>query len=194
MPYHLNAIEVFGALFGIICVVLTAKENIWCWPTGIISVVLYGFFYYQQTLYASMYLQGVFLIFCIHGWYHWLYGGENKTQLKITKTKKRHILTIIDITFAMFIPMGIFFDIKSNDELPYLDSLLAALSISAQWMMNNKLAENWILWISVDIIYTIMHFQRQNYPSFFMYGIFVIFATMGYYLWIKSLKKSQTPL
>ncbi len=191
MPYTLNYIEVTGAAFGIICVLLTAKENIWCWPTGIISVLLYGIFYYQQTFYASMYLQGIFLLFCLHGWYHWLYGGENKTNLKISKASKKHIWIIIGITLAMFIPMGIFFDKKSDDELPYLDSLLTALSISAQWMMNNKLAENWIVWIVIDIIYTIMHFQRHNYPSFFMYGIFVVFASIGYCLWVKSLKKTQ---
>jgi nicotinamide mononucleotide transporter len=191
MPYETSYIEITGALAGIICVILTTKENIWCWPTGIISVVLYGVFYYNLTFYASMYLQGIFFLFCIHGWYQWLYGGENKTKLKISYTKKIHVIIILAITLLVFIPMGFFFDKKSDDELPYLDSLLFSLSISAQWMMNQKLLENWLVWIVIDIIYAVMHFQRHHYPSFLMYGAFIVSATFGYYLWKKSLQGAQ---
>jgi nicotinamide mononucleotide transporter len=184
-------IEIAGALFGFICVLLSAKENIWCWPTGIVSVVLYGIFYYQQTLYASMYLQIFFLVFCILGWYQWLYGGENKTILKISNTPKKHLWKLIAITLGMFVVMGFIFDTESNDELPYLDSLVTAMSFTAQWMMNNKYTESWLLWIVTDIIYSVMHFQLHNFPSFLMYVSYVISASAGYYLWRKTLKSQQ---
>src|ERR1700740_2076148 len=100
--FSFNYIELLAAFFGLVCVLLTGKENIWCWPTGIIGVILSGIFYYQQTLYASMYLQIVFLLFCIHGWYQWVFG-VNETKLKISRTKKKQIWIIVFITLVMFL-------------------------------------------------------------------------------------------
>ena len=194
MPENFNYIEFTAAIFGLICVVLTAKENIWCWPTGIISVLLSAIFYYQQTLYASMYLQFVFLLLCIQGWYDWLFGGHNKTELKISLTPKKYTWPLIIITLMMFITMGFIFDKESNDELPYIDSFLTACSLTAQWMMNKKLVESWWLWIPVDLIYTVLHLYKHNYWFFIMYFSFVVFAGIGYRLWVQSLKKSQTRL
>lgn len=194
MPLELNYIETIGAVFGIISVILTAKESLWCWPTGIVSVILYGIFYYQQTLYASMYLQVVYLIYCVIGWYQWLYGGTNKTRLLVSKTKVKHLWQLAAITLIMFLVMGFLFDKKSDDDQPYMDSFVTALSFVAQWMMNNKLLESWLLWILADVFYAIMHLQRENYPSFLMYVVLVISAVVGYYLWKKSIKKTQQTL
>jgi nicotinamide mononucleotide transporter len=193
MALELNYIETIGAIFGIILVVLTARESLWCWPTGIVSVVLYGFFYYQQTLYASMYLQVFYLISCIVGWYQWLYGGNNKTRLQVSKTKANHLWQLVAITVFMFLVMGLLFDKKSNDDQPYLDSFVTALSFVAQWMMNHKLLESWFLWIIADVVYAIMHLQRENYPSFLMYVILVVSAVVGYFMWKKSIKKTSSP-
>jgi nicotinamide mononucleotide transporter len=191
MPYNLSYIEVVGVVFGLICVILTAKESIWCWPTGIISVVFYGYFYYQQTLYVNVLLHIFYLAACIVGWYQWLYGGKNSTELKIVRTTKKHLLELSIVTLFMFVFLGIISSKITNNKMPYTDALLASMSFTAQWMMNKKLAENWWVWISVDAIYSIVHFQNQNYPSFLMYSAYVIIASIGYYLWIQSIKKSQ---
>ena len=184
-------IEITGVIFGLICVILTTKENIWCWPTGIISTSAYLYLYYQQTLYVNVLLHIFYLIACAIGWYQWLYGGENKSTLKVTRTNKKHLWKIAAITFGMFLFFGVITDYISDDKMPYIDALLASLSFTAQWMMNNKLVESWLLWIVTDISYTIMHFQLHNYPSFFMYLVFVFFAVVGYYLWLKSSKKTK---
>ncbi len=193
MPYTLSYIEVVGVFFGIVCVILTAKESLWCWPTGIISVIFYGIFYYQQTLYVNVLLHIFYFIACIIGWHKWLYGGENKTELKIAHTTKKHLLELGIITVFMFIFSGMISSKITNDKMPYTDALLASMSFTAQWMMNKKLAENWWVWILVDAIYSVVHFQNHNYPSFLMYSAYVIIASIGYYLWMKSLKKSQVP-
>ena len=35
-------IEIAGTIFGLLCVWLTARESIWCWPTGIANIVLFA--------------------------------------------------------------------------------------------------------------------------------------------------------
>jgi nicotinamide mononucleotide transporter len=191
MNFTLSHIEYVGVFFGIICVMLTAKENIWCWPTGIISVLAYLYFYYQQTLYVNVLLHAFYLLACIIGWYQWLYGGDNKSKLKVSNTTKKHLWELAIITFGIFLILGAFSDWFSNDKMPYLDALLASMSLTAQWMMNKKLSENWLVWIVTDAVYACMHFYMKNFPSFLMYAVYIIFAGIGYYLWKKSMKTVQ---
>ena len=39
----MTPIEATAVIFGLLCVWLTVRQNIWCWPTGLVQVVLYIF-------------------------------------------------------------------------------------------------------------------------------------------------------
>ena len=65
------------------------KENIWGWPAGIISVLLYLIVFWRSHLYMNAGLQIVYFVLSIHGWYEWLHGGENKTERKIKHASSR---------------------------------------------------------------------------------------------------------
>ena len=40
-PTHLLVIELLGVFFGLVSVLFSKKRNIWVYPTGIISTVLF---------------------------------------------------------------------------------------------------------------------------------------------------------
>lgn len=52
----MNYIEIIATIFGVICVVLTIRQNIWCWPTGLVQVALYIIIFYQVKLYSDLIL------------------------------------------------------------------------------------------------------------------------------------------
>jgi nicotinamide mononucleotide transporter len=81
-----NWLEIAGVVTGFVCVLLNAKENIWGWPLGIISCFLYIFIMYDARFYADMWLQVVYVFLNAYGWYQWLYGGEDKGELKVSRT------------------------------------------------------------------------------------------------------------
>src|ERR1051325_9192672 len=85
----LNIYEVLAVVFSLVCVLLTIKENIWQWSVGILGVVFYLFVFYQAKLYANMGLQAVFIALQIYGWYEWLYGGKEKSELTISHSSAR---------------------------------------------------------------------------------------------------------
>jgi nicotinamide mononucleotide transporter len=45
-----------------------------------------------------MELQIVFIILGVYGWYQWLYGGANKTELPVSKMPKKYILICLVFT------------------------------------------------------------------------------------------------
>ena len=49
----MSLIESIAVLFGLACVWLIVKENIWCWPTGLVQVSLYVYIFYDAKLYSD---------------------------------------------------------------------------------------------------------------------------------------------
>ena len=72
-----NLIEIFGAATGILYVILEIRRNIFLWPLGIITSVVYIWVFAGNALYASMGLQVYYLFISIYGWYKWR-GAANR--------------------------------------------------------------------------------------------------------------------
>ena len=82
----MKTIEIVAAVFGVVSVFLSTRQNIWSWPTAIVNVGLYIFVFFGAKLYADTGLQIVYVILNAYGWYHWLYGGKNRTELAVSRT------------------------------------------------------------------------------------------------------------
>jgi nicotinamide mononucleotide transporter len=59
----------------IIGIYLNAEKNIWCWPLGIASCILWAIVAIQGELVALFVLQIVLLGMNVYGWKRWL--GKN---------------------------------------------------------------------------------------------------------------------
>jgi nicotinamide mononucleotide transporter len=73
-----NWIEIFGAVSGIIYVLLEIRQNIWLWPVGIITSAVYILVFFTNKFYADMSLQVYYLLISVLGWYWWLKGGRRE--------------------------------------------------------------------------------------------------------------------
>jgi nicotinamide mononucleotide transporter len=73
--------------------------------------------------------------------------------------------------------------------LPVWDASTTAFSLVAQWMMNEKLVENWLLWLAVDIVYVPIYAVRSYNLTAALYAIFCLLAWKGYVDWKRSAKE-----
>lgn len=185
--------EYVAALFGIVSVYLSTRENIWSWPTAIVNVGLYAVVFFHARLYAEMGLQVVYLALSLYGWYQWRFGGVNHTALRVTRVSRRLLLALLALNLAAWLALGTVLARYTNANLPYLDSLLTTTSLVAQWMMTRKLLENWILWIAVDIVYVPMFFSQHLVPTAGLYAVFLVLAVLGYRDWRRSWTLHSAP-
>ena len=88
----MTTIEAIASLFGLLCVWLTVRQNIWCWPVGLVMVSLYIWIFYQAKLYSDMGLQVVYVALQIYGWMHWLRGGPRDSTLPITRLDRGRVV------------------------------------------------------------------------------------------------------
>lgn len=186
-----NWIEIVAAVTGATSVYLSARENIWSWPTAIVNVSLYTFVFFRSGLYSDTGLQVVYLILSIYGWYQWLYGGAQHTRLHVSRASRR-VWIVAGVTgLAFWLLLGNITSRLPGSSLSFLDAALTTTSLVAQWMMTRKILENWILWIVADVVYVPMFIYKGLYVTAGLYAVFLVLAVMGLVGWKRSLERDR---
>ncbi|MDP9360353.1 MAG: nicotinamide riboside transporter PnuC [Acidobacteriota bacterium] len=187
-----TALEVAAVLFTLANVWLAVKENMWTWPTGIMAVLLTFILYWHKLIYLNAWLQIVYFLLSIHGWYEWLHGGVNKTE--------RCISWASGMTWAVTMPVGVALTIlllylerrfAPGGSLPLWDALTTAFSIVAQYMLNMKIIENWIIWAIVDVIYVFMLVDQHLYYLAALNGFLIVLCAKGFIDWRRSIETAR---
>jgi nicotinamide mononucleotide transporter len=179
--------EAAAAAITLISVYLSARQNIWSWPTAIVGVGIYVVVFWQSKLYADMGLQFVYIALSIYGWYEWLHGGENKSELKVSAGWRRSYPLALLITIVFALALGTFLCKTTDAALPYADASLTSFSLLAQWMMTKKYIENWWLWIAVDVFYIAMFTFKHLYLTAVLYAVFIGVCWFAYVEWRRDL-------
>ena len=77
--------EILGTISGFVCVWLIVRQSAWNWPIGLVTNFFFLFVLAQERLYANVVLQLIFIVLGFYGWYMWLFGGKNRTQLPVSR-------------------------------------------------------------------------------------------------------------
>jgi nicotinamide mononucleotide transporter len=181
-----SPLEGVAAAFGVVSVFLSTRQNIWSWPTAIVNVALYTVVFFQGRLYGQMGLQPIYLALSVYGWYQWLHGGEQRTELHVSRASLRLAGGVLILNIVGWLALAAVLR-QTDAALPRLDALLTTTSLVAQWMMTRKILENWILWIAVDVVYVPMFISQRLYATAMLYSAFLVLAVMGFVEWRRSM-------
>lgn len=187
----ISPLEAAAVLFGIASVFLSARQNVWNWPLGIINVALYIIIFYRTELYANMGLQVVYVVLAAYGWWHWLHGGANHGMLRVSRVSKREA-ALLAIGFVVgTIAISTLLARTTGAALPVADSALTAASLVAQYMMTRKYVEAWLVWIVADLAYVWMFVYKALWPTAGLYLVFTVLAVVGWREWRSSLREQS---
>ena len=182
-------LEILAMLTGIAGVWLTMKENIWCFPIGIINVTLYAWLFMTPgiRLYADALLQCIYILLLFYGWMNWADRNKKKDTNHTINISSKTSLKLLIISLLSTIVLAVFLQTFTNASYPWLDSALTCASLASQWMIAKKMIQNWIVWIVVDIIYLPLYFVKNLPLTTILYFMFLILAFKGYSEWKKNL-------
>jgi nicotinamide mononucleotide transporter len=186
--FNISALEWVGFVTTIGCVYLAAKQNIWNWPVGIISVSTYLIIFYQSQLFGDAALQIYFLGTGIYGWYFWLKKKKEKEK-PVISLPFGDMLIVLAGTAALSYLLGLFLETFTPSKVPYIDGFCTAVSFMAQILMTRKILQNWALWIFVDICYVPLYIYKNLYLTSLLYIILLVLAYMGHLDWRREYKK-----
>lgn len=183
----LNIPETIAVFLSICYVILIARENIMAWYCAFTSVSIYIFLCIRAHLYAETLLQFFYLIMAIVGWYKWKYNNAKSAQSKkiIQIPLKLHLINIFVSSITTFIA-GFFLSKYTNAAAPYIDAFTTVFSLYATWMVAQKVLENWLYWIVIDLVSFFLYSSRELYLTGLLYILFTILSIYGYISWKKS--------
>lgn len=188
-----NKIELLGAILGVLYIRFSIKQNIFTWPTGILTSALYIVVFFNSALYAAMGLQFYYVAISIYGWYYWLNGkkADNKSLLPVRRVKKKLWVQLGVISILLYFSI-LFVLVKFSDsDVPFMDSLTTTLSITATWMLARKYIENWVIWIFVDFASIGLYIYKSLWPTVILFVVYTVLAFFGYIEWKKDLKSTK---
>jgi len=189
---HLDALEVLAVIFNIAYVLLAAKENIWCWPMGIIGSVLSIWLFVESKIYAESVLYTYYVIMGVYGWRSWTgKTNQRKSKLKIREFPlKTHLvifLTGLLLTVLLFVVLQAFTD----SEMPLLDSFTTVFSFIATWLVATKILENWTYWIVLNCMTTYLYYSRDLQIYTLLMMVYVLMSVYGYFAWRTEYRTQQ---
>jgi nicotinamide mononucleotide transporter len=187
--------EWVAATTGLLCAWLTVKNRISNWPWGIVSVLIYGWIFWQNKLYANAGLQILyFLPCCVYGWWVWAKcGPTHNDDLPVRNLAPARWAVAVGVTAALSLLIGLLMDRYTNDPRPYADGLITGMSIVAQWLQAKKLYENWWLWIGVDVVSVFYLYPLQGlWVTAALYVVFLVIAIRGAIEWRQLLANQGT--
>lgn len=177
-----------AAAFGLLCVVLTIRRSIWCWPTGLVQVLLFIIIFFHARLYSDLLLHVVYVGMQIYGWWAWLRGGQERKPLAITRLSAPAGASWCLAAVVGIGGLGFTMNSWTNADLAYWDAATTVLSLIAQYLLARKILENWLVWIAVDVLCVGIYATKGLYVTTGLYAVFLVLAVMGLIAWQRTLK------
>lgn len=179
-------LEWTGFISGVLCVWWVVKEKIANWPMGLVNCAAWFVLFWQAHIYLNAGLQVLYGVISIYGWWHWVYGGEQKNDLPVRlATNLERLYGLIAIVVITIIGTQYMQSIK--DVAPVWDTVTTIASIVAIYWQAKKIYESWILWLSVDIIYFFLYGGQHLYLTALTQVLFFAMCVVGIRDWRRSM-------
>jgi nicotinamide mononucleotide transporter len=182
-----SLVELIAVFFGLLSVWSMKKESILAYPFGIINVLIYVYICFSAKLYAYAGINVFYAVMSAYGWYNWSRSGPDDERLKISRLNRKEIWIYIALILVFFIILRILLVELTDSIVPTWDAFTTAVYIIGMWLLAKKKIENWILWITGDLISIFLFGYENLYFSSLQFLVFTIIAVFGFLEWRKKL-------
>jgi nicotinamide mononucleotide transporter len=209
-------LEALAAISGLLSVYLLTRQNVWAWPTGLLSVAAAAVVFHDSFLYSDMLLHVYYFGMNIYGWIHWTKGGAGNEDLPVSKMSPGRNLMWGVFTLVLTAIWG--WSMSNLDVIagwflsnvsesvswaqawasgnapipayPYGDAFTTVASLVGMWFMARKLIENWMYWFVIDVVAVTIYALKGLYLFAGQYTIFLVLCVVGYREWTRSMHSS----
>lgn len=179
----MSGLEIIAVLLSASAVWLTVKQNLLCWPLGLVSVLMYSWVFFDVKLYSDMLLQLVYAVLQLYGWWQWTRGGVQHAGRQVSRLPGSQLLLSLAVGSAGSLLLGYLMATHTDAAAPWLDAALTSFSLVAQVWMAQKRLECWPLWIALDVIYVGLFLSKDLYLTAVLYAVFTALAIAGWRAW-----------
>ena len=188
----LRFLDILGFVVGLVYLILEYKASIWLWLASIIMPAIDMVLYYKAGLYADF---GMAIYYCLAGVYGYLSwklfkrssDDAKRGERPVTHYRKSHILPSAAALLLLWFGIWWMLTHWTDSTVPVADAFTTALSIVALWALAQKYAEQWLLWLVVDVVCCILYVRKGIPFKAAIYGLYCVVAVLGYRKWLRMI-------
>ena len=185
--------SIVAAIIGVINVVLGGKGKLSNYFFGVISAILMCYINLIVKNYGIMLVSVYNLVMQFVGFFSW----SKNMNLATHEVKKVHMKGKIRILYAVLIiaatiVLGFIMN-KVGDEHPFIDAFITSAQVLAMIMMVKMYAEQWILWIVINIasIYLFLTSKEVTLALALMYACYLVNSIIMCVKWEKEARMND---
>ncbi|HJJ31640.1 MAG TPA: nicotinamide riboside transporter PnuC [Methanocorpusculum sp.] len=183
---------IISAAAGISAAVLTGKGKTSGYIIGTLNAVLYSVIAFEAAYYGEVILKlFVFIPLNIAGFILWSRHLDIKRSEVIKRRLKNPVRLLILLLLIPAVYLFGLFLANLGDPEPFIDSFTTILSVAALILTINRFAEQWWLWIAVNV-FTIVLWGinvasgSTNYATLLMWIVYLINSCIMCRKWMKD--------
>jgi nicotinamide mononucleotide transporter len=186
----MSPLEIAAVVFAIAYLVFAIRQNVLCWPSALVSVILSLFVLYEARLYMDAALQVFYAAMAVYGWHQWLYGGRDHSGVKVGSWPLHfHVIALVMI-FAIGLALGWAMS-HTEAAFPYTDSLTSVAAIVTTYMVARKILENWYYWFVIDAVSVYLYYARELYLFAGLFVTYLVLIVIGFRAWQADMRRQR---
>lgn len=178
-----SLIEWVAVACGLTNVILIIRRSVWNYPFGFVMVTLYFYIFWEYKLYSDAILQVYFFVIQFYGLWYWLQGRAPDGRIRVAPLSRTTFAGYLVLTAVAWMAISWLMGTYTDAVAPRWDAAVAALSVTAQFLMSRRHLESWLIWIAVDVLAIGLFYSRDLVPTAALYVCFLGLAIAGYFQW-----------
>lgn len=194
-----SALSLFAALSGIAYTVLAGKGKISCFAFGLLNTPIYAYVAFRCGYYGDMALNIYYFLMMFPGIVSWRRHKSRDPSRGIARTRLPPRVALVWAAASAAATLALWLALRlCGGSRPLCDALTNVLSVVAMVLTVRRCAEQWAMWIAVDLIEVFMWFQvwRSDGNSISLLLMWLLFLANGLYLrrvWLRDARADGGP-
>ncbi len=189
-----TALEFIAVFSGILSVWFSMKENIWVYPTGLLSTIIYIWLSFKSALLGEASVNFYYTAMSIYGWILWAKKDADRRHVLQIRFSSR-VQWGQQLAFFGLCYTAVFFALTYLKKdfaplaIPWADAFASATAYTGMWLMAKKKVESWYWWIATNLASIPLYFVKHYVFTSVYYVVLLVIAVFGLAEWAKRAKE-----
>lgn len=191
-----SLLEYIAVFAGILSVWFSRLENIWVYPVGLISTIIYVYISFKYHLIGEASVNIYYTILSLYGWFLWSRKNNGGVPiLRISFSTRKEWL--IQLSFFAGLYLVIYYCLIYLKAafypgvIPVGDAFASATAYTGMWLMAKKKVESWLWWIATNIASIPLYFIKGLVFTSVFYFVLLVMAFFGIVEWRRRGKEGK---
>ncbi len=178
----LSTLEVLAVFTSYVCTIMCVYQTRWNYPVGVVTTFLYSWLFFRWEMYAVA-LFNLYLVFSLaYGWFRWGPDSDTRPVSRIKGLWWGGYVAIGAGIWALLLGVNLAFGVS----ITTVEIIITVLSGVAQFMLDNKKIENWLVWAGVNVLSIWFYFEGALYLVALQYVFFLFNTAFGFAKWRRT--------